>query len=276
MVEGSALSAIQARFPDRVYDVGIAEQHAVTFSAGLATGGMRPVCLLYSTFLQRAIDQIVHDVCIPGLPVVFAIDRAGLVGADGATHQGAYDIALLRPFPSMAQWAPVTGDDLSPLLQAALKRDGPTSLRFPRGTVPKVPSGFASLRPGRARWLRQVENADRVLVTLGPLGLAALEAAQTHPRWAVLDAGAVAPLDVESLREAAQVGEWWVVEEGTPKGGLGSALLEWVAEERLPVHVTQLALPHRFIRHGDARVQRAELGLDAAGIARAVSKLEHA
>src|SRR5262249_12047172 len=134
MLEGSALTLLQRRFPKRVFDVGIAEQHAITFSAGLAAGGLRPVCCIYSTFLQRAYDQVVHDVGLPGLPVVVAIDRAGLVGADGATHQGAYDIAFLRPLPGLSLMAPVSGDDLAPMLETALQGSRPSAIRFPRGT----------------------------------------------------------------------------------------------------------------------------------------------
>lgn len=147
MLEGSALTGLKARFPDRVHDVGIAEQHAVTFCAGLAAAGAKPVCVIYSTFLQRAYDQVVHDVCLPGLPVVFAVDRAGLVGADGATHQGAYDVSFLRPLPGLTQWAPVVGEDLAPLLATALEAPGPSVLRFPRGTLPEAPRSCRWARP---------------------------------------------------------------------------------------------------------------------------------
>ncbi|MBN9684503.1 MULTISPECIES: 1-deoxy-D-xylulose-5-phosphate synthase [unclassified Corallococcus] len=306
MLEGSALTGLKARFPDRVHDVGIAEQHAVTFCAGLAAAGAKPVCVIYSTFLQRAYDQVVHDVCLPGLPVVFAVDRAGLVGADGATHQGAYDVSFLRPLPGLTQWAPVVGEDLGPMLATALQSNGPSVLRFPRGTLPDLPPelarsgaeapgpasagqpthdtragsvggmGFTASRmapaafslPG-ARWLKRVAGSRLTLVTLGPLGLSALEAARSEPDWSVLDARRAWPLDEAALLEAAAGGHVVVAEEGTVRGGLGSAVLELYAASGVSPRVTLLGMPDVFLPHGDARVQRTQLGLDAAGLRRA-------
>lgn len=271
MLEGSALTGLKARFPDRVHDVGIAEQHAVTFCAGLAAAGARPVCVVYSTFLQRAYDQVVHDVCLPGLPVVFALDRAGLVGADGATHQGAYDVSFLRPLPGLTQWAPVVGEDLAPLLTTALQAPGPSVLRFPRGTLPALPpelvTGDAPV--SGARWLKRAATPRLTLVTLGPLGLAALEAVRDEPDWSVLDARRAWPLDAAALLEAAEGGHVVVAEEGTTRGGLGSAVLELYAAEGVGPRVRLLGMPDVFLPHGDARVQRAQLGLDAAGLRRA-------
>jgi 1-deoxy-D-xylulose-5-phosphate synthase len=268
MLEGSALSSLQKRFPQRVFDVGIAEQHAVTFTAGLAAGGLRPVCCIYSTFLQRSYDQVIHDVCLPGLPVVLAIDRAGLVGADGATHQGAYDIAFLRPLPGLSLMAPASGDDLAPMLQTALQASGPCALRFPRGTLPAVPPTLpredAPIRG--ARWLKRAAQPTLAIAALGPLALAALEAAKDEPHWSVLDARFASPLDRQALREAAAAGRLLTVEEGTVRGGFGSAVLELCAEEGLQVRVRCLGLPDRFVRHGDARAQRVELGLHPEGI----------
>ncbi|MFB1481521.1 1-deoxy-D-xylulose-5-phosphate synthase [Corallococcus sp. RDP092CA] len=273
MLEGSALTGLKARFPDRVHDVGIAEQHAVTFCAGLAAAGAKPVCVIYSTFLQRAYDQVVHDVCLPGLPVVFAVDRAGLVGADGATHQGAYDVSFLRPLPGLTQWAPVVGEDLAPLLATALQAPGPSVLRFPRGTLPEVPPELASASPEvpvtGARWLKRAPGSRLTLVTLGPLGLSALEAARSEPDWSVLDARRAWPLDEAALLEAAAGGHVVVAEEGTTRGGLGSAVLELYAASGVSPRVTLLGMPDVFLPHGDARVQRAQLGLDAAGLRRA-------
>ncbi|NOK13356.1 1-deoxy-D-xylulose-5-phosphate synthase [Corallococcus exercitus] len=279
MLEGSALTGLKARFPDRVHDVGIAEQHAVTFCAGLAAAGAKPVCVIYSTFLQRAYDQVVHDVCLPGLPVIFAVDRAGLVGADGATHQGAYDVSFLRPLPGLTQWAPVVGEDLAPMLAAALQASGPSVLRFPRGTLPDLPPELANAEseasrpdaltvPG-ARWLRRVPGSRLTLVTLGPLGLSALEAARNEPGWSVLDARRAWPLDEAALLEAAAGGHVVVAEEGTVRGGLGSAVLELYAAAGISPRVKLLGMPDVFLPHGDARVQRTELGLDAAGLRRA-------
>jgi 1-deoxy-D-xylulose-5-phosphate synthase len=276
MLEGSALVELKARYPARVHDVGIAEQHAVTFCAGLAAAGLKPVCVVYSTFLQRALDQVIHDVCLPGLPVVFALDRAGLVGADGATHQGAYDVAMLRPLPGMRVAAPVVGEDLPGLLRDALAHRGPTALRFPRGTLPALPPGFAPTQPPvqGARWLKRAASPTLTLVTLGPLALAALEAAAQEPGWSVLDARFASPLDAGALREAAACGRVLVAEEGTTRGGLGSAVLELYAAEGLGARVRLVGLPDAFVPHGDARVQRAAFGLDSAGLRAAGQALE--
>ena len=271
MLEGSGLGRLAARFPDRVFDVGIAEPHAVAFAAGLAAGGARPVVCLYSTFLQRAVDQIIHDVALPGLSVVFAIDRAGLVGADGATHQGAFDVALLRPVPGMTVMAAAAGEDFPALLATALASKGPSALRYPRGTLPALPT---ALHPGvepveGARWMKRASAPRLCVVALGPLALVALEAASGEKRWSVLDARFASPLDRAALCEAAASGAVLVVEEGTVRGGLGSAVLELFAEEGLTPRVRLLGLPDAFVRHGDARAQRARLGLDAAGLRRA-------
>ncbi|WNG18402.1 1-deoxy-D-xylulose-5-phosphate synthase [Cystobacter fuscus] len=276
MLEGSALVRLQQRFPERVFDVGIAESHAVTFCAGLAATGLRPVCAIYSTFLQRAYDQIIHDVCLPGLPVLFAVDRAGLVGADGATHQGTYDVASLRPIPGLTIMAPVTGEDVPELLATALALPGPSLMRFPRGTLPEWPAGLAPEAPetGRgARWLKRARAPRVCLLTLGPLALSALEAAAAEPDWSVVDARFVTPLDEAAVLEAAACGRLVVAEEGTTHGGLGSAVLELLVARRVTARVTRLGMPDVFVPHGDARVQRAQLGLDAAGLRRAAQAL---
>jgi 1-deoxy-D-xylulose-5-phosphate synthase len=275
MLEGSALVGLKDRFPGRVHDVGIAEQHAVAFSAGLAARGARPVCLLYSTFLQRAMDQLVHDVVLPGLRVTLALDRAGLVGADGATHQGAFDLALLRPLPGLRLYAPVVGEDMDALLATALAGPGPAALRFPRGTLPDVPTGFPpSIAPVQTgRWLLRPEAPQACVVALGPLALAALEAARGVPDVAVLDARVLSPLDVAAVDAACEMGRVLTVEEGTTHGGLGSAVLERAAHTGRRPRVRLLGLPDAFVRHGDARAQRQALGLDAAGIADALRAL---
>ncbi|MBL8917432.1 MAG: 1-deoxy-D-xylulose-5-phosphate synthase [Myxococcaceae bacterium] len=271
MIEGSSLGGLQARFPARVFDVGIAEQHAVTFAAGLAKSGARPIVCLYSTFLQRAYDQIVHDVVLPGLPVVFAVDRAGLVGADGATHQGVFDVSLLRPLPGLSLTSPVFLDDLGTLLDAALARRGPSAVRFPRGVVtgPRPPS----IVPAPAtRWLRRVEGGELTCVTSGVTGLQALEACEGRP-WSVLDVGELCELDEGPLREAAR-GRLLVIEEVMPRGGLFDAVLEGLARVGCAPLVAQVALPaHRIVRHGEANAQRRELGLSSDGIERAAREL---
>ncbi len=275
MLEGSALVGLKQRYPTRVFDVGIAEQHAVTFCAGLAATGLRPVCAIYSTFLQRAYDQVIHDVCLPGLPVILAVDRAGLVGADGATHQGTYDVASLRALPGLTMMAPVAGEDVPALLETALTLPGPSMLRFPRGTLPALPPGVSPgpLPVQGARWLRRASGERLNFITLGPLGLTALEAAADEPRWGVLDARFVTPLDEGAVLEAAACGRLVVVEEGTTRGGLGSAVLELLAARGVGARVRLLGMPDAFVPHGDARVQRAELGLDAAGLRRAAESL---
>jgi 1-deoxy-D-xylulose-5-phosphate synthase len=182
---------LKAEFKHRVFDVGIAEQHAAAFCAGLASQGLKPVLCIYSTFLQRAYDQVIHDIALPGLPVVLGIDRSGLVGADGATHQGAYDCAFLRPVPGLSQLAPVVGGDIVPMLSFALSAKGPTAIRFPRGTLPQVEDGLAKVSLPKARFLKHAGQPELTFVTLGPLGLTALEAAHAeppgaswmHPRW---------------------------------------------------------------------------------------------
>ncbi len=261
MLEGSSLTRLAERFPDRVHDVGIAEQHAVTFAAGLAHAGLKPVVCIYSTFLQRAYDQLVHDVVLPRLPVVFAVDRAGLVGADGATHQGMFDLSFARALPGLRVVGPVWGEDLPLLLDQALAAGGPTALRFPRGTVP---SGPAPAPPG-VRWLQDPPGAELCLVAFGSMVLPALEAARGE-NWAVIDAG-VLPLAetlVQRLRSARAL---LTLEEGTTRGGLGSAVLEAIADQPTPPRVKLLGLPgDRFVRHGEARAQRHALGLDAEGI----------
>lgn len=270
MLEGSSLTGLKARFPDRVYDVGIAEQHAVAFAAGLAHAGLRPVVCLYSTFLQRAYDQVIHDVALPNLPVVIAVDRAGLVGADGATHQGLFDVAALRTVPNLEVAAATFGDDLETLLDYALEVGRPVAIRFPRGTLPPKPADVAPSEGARARWLRRVSNPQLTFVGLGPLVLSALAAAQSNPKWAVVDARFVAPLDENAIQVAATSGAIVTVEEGSERGGLGSAVLETLARLRLTPRVRVMALPAvGFIRHGDARVQRSEFGLDVTGLTRA-------
>ncbi|MGZ5958395.1 MAG: transketolase C-terminal domain-containing protein, partial [Myxococcaceae bacterium] len=206
----------------------------------------------------------------------FAIDRAGLVGADGATHQGTYDLAFLRPLPGVRIFAPTVGEDVDPVLETALAGSGPAAFRFPRGTLPTTP---ASLRVETgpvlgARWLRRPEPAAAAVLTLGPLGLAALEAAEAlEVPTAVLDVRALAPLDVARILEACATGHVVTVEEGTVHGGLGSAVLELLAARGLSPRVRTLGLPDAPVPHGDARAQRRTLGLSSEGIVAAVRSI---
>ncbi len=283
MLEGTGLSRAKQRFPDRTYDVGIAEQHAVTFAAGLACEGMRPVVAIYSTFLQRAYDQIIHDVALQELPVTFAIDRGGLVGADGKTHQGAFDLAYLRCVPNLAVMAPADENELRLMLATALAHEGPAAFRFPRGAgAGALLEGTPAPLPfGKARLARSAgPRPDVLIVSAGSTLAAALEAAgllaQEGVGVAVVDARFVKPLDEELLGQLAGSTQRVVtVEEGAVAGGFGSACLELFARrDLLPrLRVRQLGLPDRFITHGDVARQRAALGLDAAGIAGAAREL---
>jgi 1-deoxy-D-xylulose-5-phosphate synthase len=276
MLEGSSLTGLATRFGPRVHDAGIAEQHAVTLAAGLAARGLLPVVCIYSTFLQRALDQVIHDVVLPGLPVTFAIDRAGLVGADGATHQGTYDLAFLRPLAGLRLYAPTFGEDVDSVLETALGGPGPAAFRFPRGTLPTTPSEL-QIEPGPlhgARWLRRPERPVAAILSLGPLGVSALEAAEAlELPTAVLDVRVLAPLDVAAVLDACAAGHVVTVEEGTVHGGLGSAVLELLAAHGLSPRVKTLGLPDAPVPHGDARVQRRALGLSPEGIAAAVRSL---
>ncbi len=283
MLEGTGLIRAKKLFPDRTYDVGIAEQHAVTFAAGLACEGLRPVVAIYSTFLQRAYDQIIHDVALQRLPVTFALDRGGLVGADGKTHQGAFDLAYLRCVPNMVLMAPADENEMRHMLATALAHDGPSAFRFPRAFGLGVPLDAAprALPLGRARVVRNpTPRADVVLLSVGTALAPALAAAdaldQEGIRAAVVDARFVKPLDEEVVCGlAASTRRVVTVEEGALAGGFGSACLEAFERRGLlsQVRVRRLGLPDEFITHGEVSKQRSQFGLDAAGIAAAAREL---
>ncbi len=271
MPDGTGLDRFAQRHPDRVYDVGIAEQHAVTFAAGLATEGLRPVCAIYSSFLQRAFDQIMHDVALQKLPVVFAIDRAGLVGADGPTHHGALDLTYLRAIPHLVVAAPRDERDLAGLLSSAAQSDRPFALRFPRGAAPGVEVGgeIAPFEIGRGERLRRGD--DVALVGLGKtvpvLCDAAERLAAAGIRAEVIDARFAKPLDAELLVEAARrCGHVVSVEDHAATGGFGGALLELLAEAAPGARVRVLGLPDRFVEHGAVDAQWREAGLDAESV----------
>jgi 1-deoxy-D-xylulose-5-phosphate synthase len=278
MPDGTGLDRFAERHPDRAYDVGIAEQHAVTFAAGLATEGLRPVCAIYSSFLQRAFDQIVHDVALQELPVVFALDRAGLVGADGPTHHGALDLAYLRMVPNLVVCAPRDENQLQHLLATAVESGGPFALRFPRGAAPGVAldPDPKPLPIGRGELLR--DGSDVALVALGkPVG-AALAAAERLARAgvsaAVVDARFAKPLDVELLAEVGErCGALVTVEDHALAGGFGSAVLEALADAAPAVRVRRLGLPDRFFEHGEVDDQWRAAGIDADSIAAAAARL---
>ncbi len=270
MREGSGMVEFHQRFPDRYYDVGIAEQHAVTFGAGMACEGLRPVVAIYSTFLQRAYDQPVHDVALQKLPMVLALDRAGLVGADGPTHAGAYDIPFLRCIPNVSIACPADEAECYRLLSTAYAQDHAVAVRYPRGAGvgAALPDDLEGLPFGKGELRRQGRRV--AILAFGTLLQPALAAAEAldatvvNMRWAK-------PLDLELLLEVARSHEAIVtLEEGAIAGGAGSAVLEALQAARLPLPVLQLGLPDRFIEHGDHAGLLSQLGLDAAGIERSV------
>jgi 1-deoxy-D-xylulose-5-phosphate synthase len=275
MADGTGLDRFREVFPERFYDVGIAEQHAVTFAAGLASEGMKPVPAIYSTFLQRAYDQVVHDVCLQNLDVTFVLDRAGVVGADGATHQGLYDLAYLRALPNMVVMAPKDENELRHMLVTAIDHPGPAALRFPRGAGLGVPldPDLKALPLACAELLRDGEDA--AIVALGSMVHPALEAAAELAgeglSVAVLNARFVKPLDAERILSLARRCAVLVtVEEHAAMGGFGGAVLELLAASGQQVSARCLGVPDRLVEHGDPAELLAGLGLDAPGIARAV------
>ena len=266
MREGSGMVEFERRFPDRYFDVGIAEQHAVTFAAGLACEGLKPVVAIYSTFLQRAYDQLIHDVALQNLPVVFALDRAGLVGADGATHAGAYDIAFVRCIPNMAVATPADEAETRQLLSTAYAQSQPVTVRYPRGAGAGIPtpSDLNGLPFGRGEIRRQGQRV--AILAFGSLLYPALKAAEAldatvaNMRW-------VKPLDVELLLSIAQDHELIVtVEEGCRMGGAGSAVMEALQAAGVVRPVLVLGLADTFTEHGDPAHLLALQGLDAKGI----------
>jgi 1-deoxy-D-xylulose-5-phosphate synthase len=280
MPDGTSLGKFGAVYPDRFYDVGIAEEHGVTFAAGMAAAGARPVCAIYSTFLQRALDQIIHDVALQNLPVTFCMDRAGLVGADGATHQGVFDIPYLRMIPNMVCMAPSDEDELVGALATALDHSGPAALRFPRGcgvgvAITPNPSPWPL---GKARWLRIEKNATTSILALGPTVHEALAAAEILGAEGipanVVDMRFIKPIDEALILELAsdEAMHFITAEEGVLSGGFGSAVAEVLADHGLLRRVTRLGVPDRFIEHGDVADQYASFGLDRAGIAQAARR----
>jgi 1-deoxy-D-xylulose-5-phosphate synthase len=274
MREGSGLVEFEKRFPARYFDVGIAEQHAVTFAAGLACEGQKPVVAIYSTFLQRAYDQAIHDVAIQNLPVLFALDRAGLVGADGATHAGNYDIAYLRCVPNMSVLAPADENECRMALTTAFRHDGPAAVRYPRGSGAGVAidPGLDELPWGRGEIRRRIERppaqpGQRIaILAFGTLLYPALAAAESLDAT-VANMRFVKPLDVALVTELARSHDAIVtVEEGSLMGGAGSAVLETLAAAKIEIPVLNLGLPDAFIEHGDPAKLLAQCGLDAAGI----------
>jgi len=270
MREGSGLVEFSQRFPARYFDVGIAEQHALTFAAGLACDGLRPVVAIYSTFLQRAYDQLIHDICLQNLPVLFAVDRAGLVGADGPTHHGAFDLSYLRCLPNMVVMAPADENECRQMLFTAFQHDGPTAVRYPRGSGPGTPvdTEMQALPLGKAEVRRRGSRV--ALLAFGDRLAAALEAGTAFDAT-VVNMRYVKPLDEELIGDLARTHELLItIENNAAAGGAGSAVGECLARAGLAPTLVNLGLPDRFIEHGESRELLSECGLDAAGIRRTV------
>ena len=277
MREGSGMVEYSRLFPGRYVDCGIAEQHAVTFAAGLACEGLKPVVAIYSTFLQRGYDQLIHDVALQKLPVVFALDRAGIVGADGATHAGVFDIPYLRCIPNMAIACPSDENECRDLLTVAHAQDLPVAVRYPRGTGPGAPIQMglpdlkeAKSRIGKGRVCRQ--GRDVLMLAFGPLLAPTLQVAEQIDAT-VVDMRWVKPLDVDLLLPLAREHNRVVVlEEGAVQGGAGSAVMECLHEHRIMRDVLALGISDAFTEHGDPKALLAEQGLDAAGIKASIER----
>ncbi|MFQ5933777.1 MAG: 1-deoxy-D-xylulose-5-phosphate synthase [Dehalococcoidia bacterium] len=276
MLDGTGLTQVKRRFPNRVFDVGVAEQHAVTVAAGMAKGGLKPVVAIYSTFLQRAFDQIVHDLCLQNLPVVIGVDRAGLVGEDGKTHQGVFDIAFLRCLPNMVVAAPKDENELQHLIHTAIQHEGPMAVRYARGPgygVDMDPE-LQELPLGKGELIR--EGTDLSLIALGSMVYPAMEAAEALAKegveCSVINARFVKPLDEELiLGSASRTGRVVTLEEHMIMGGFGSAVVELV-ERAMPkgAKVSVLGVPDQIIEHGPRAELRASVDLDVQGILRRV------
>ncbi|MFI5220891.1 MAG: 1-deoxy-D-xylulose-5-phosphate synthase [Bacteroidia bacterium] len=280
MLSGSSLNIMMSKLPARTFDVGIAEQHAVTFSAGLATQGMVPFCNIYSSFMQRAYDQVVHDVAIQNLHVVFCMDRAGVAGADGPTHHGMLDIPFMRCVPNMTVSAPMNEEELRNLMFTAQleKNSGPFSIRYPRGSgvMPNWKTPFTEIEIGKGRKLRDGE--DVALITIGHIGNLAVDAANMLAidgiNVAHYDLRFVKPIDEEMLHEIfGKFKKIITVEDGTILGGMGSAVLEFMSKNNYNSEIKMLGMPDRIVEHGEQSELYAECGYDASAIIKAVRAL---
>ncbi|WP_019502632.1 1-deoxy-D-xylulose-5-phosphate synthase [Pseudanabaena sp. PCC 6802] len=272
MATGTGLDKLQAKLPDQYIDVGIAEQHAITLAAGLACEGMLPVAAIYSTFLQRAFDQIIHDVCIQNLHVFFCMDRAGIVGADGPTHQGMYDIAYLRCIPNMVLMAPKDEAEMQQMMVTGIQHNGPIAMRYPRGNgygVPMQSGGWEALPIGKAEVLRQ--GNDVLLVAYGSMVYPAMQVAEIlmeHGVQAtVVNARFAKPLDIETIAPLARrIGKVFTLEEGCTMGGFGSAVMEALMDEGIVVPVDRIGVPDILVDHASPNESFADLGLTSGQI----------
>ncbi|MGH7128590.1 MAG: transketolase C-terminal domain-containing protein, partial [Planctomycetaceae bacterium] len=277
MCEGNKLGEIRSGFPDRFFDTGICEGHAVAFAAGMAKAGMRPIADIYSTFLQRSFDQIFQEVALQNLPVTFCLDRAGLCGPDGPTHHGVFDLSYMRVFPNMVVMAPGDGQDVAPMLDFALRHDGPVSLRYPKANAETVERDVSPVELGKAEVYRW--GPDGMFIACGALFPACVRAAE-QLRAAGLDVGVInarfaKPVDAETIGRAIEESGFVItVEENTLRGGFGSAVLEAASAAGVRTDTVRcLGVPDRFIEHGDRGELLADLGLDEAGLAAAAQAL---
>lgn len=279
MPSGSSMNIMMKAMPDRAFDVGIAEQHAVTFSAGLATQGFIPFCNIYSTFMQRAYDQVIHDVCLQDLPVVFCLDRAGFAGADGPTHHGAYDIAYMRCIPNMVVSSPMNEEELRNLMYTAqLQKRGAFTIRYPRGqgVMPDWRKPFREIPVGKGRKIK--DGKDLAILTIGHIGNYAVEACRMledeQVSTAHYDMRFVKPLDEELLHEIFSNFRYVLtVEDGCLQGGFGSAVLEFMADKGYTSKVVRLGIPDKVVEHGEQLELHAECGFDPEGICNTALKL---
>ncbi|MHB2025163.1 MAG: 1-deoxy-D-xylulose-5-phosphate synthase [Elusimicrobiota bacterium] len=277
MPEGTGLDAFRDRFPNRYFDVGLAEQHAVTFAGGLACEGYKPIVAIYSTFLQRAYDQIEHDICLQNLPVVFALDRAGLVGEDGPTHHGVFDYSYLRMLPRMTVMAPADENELQHMLRTALSIDGPASLRYPRGAAQGIAMDPEPKILPIGKGVRLREGTDITLAAVGSRVYPALEAAKELEEIgisaAVVNMRFIKPLDVDLLREScAKTPNLVTIEDNALQGGFGSAVLEALGEAGIKADILRLGIPDRFIDHGAPAILYDAAGISAPKIVRRVAE----
>ncbi|MCR9016949.1 1-deoxy-D-xylulose-5-phosphate synthase [Aquiflexum gelatinilyticum] len=278
MPSGSSMNIMMKEMPDRAFDVGIAEQHAVTFSAGLATQGLIPFCNIYSSFMQRAYDQVVHDVCLQNLQVVFCLDRAGFAGADGPTHHGAYDISFFRCIPNIVVSSPMDEEELRNLMYTATKFEGPFSIRYPRGQGVMVDwrTPMREIPIGQGRIIR--EGEDIAILTIGHIGNYAVTACDMLEKEgfnpAHYDMRFVKPLDEAMLHEVfSKFKKVVTVEDGCLMGGFGSAVLEWMVDNSYQAQVKRLGIPDRVVEHGEQIELHRECGFDPEGIANAVKQM---
>jgi 1-deoxy-D-xylulose-5-phosphate synthase len=272
MCEGTGLTGFAKKYPDRFYDVGIAEPHAVTFAAGLASEGARPVVAIYSTFLQRAYDEIVHDVCLQKLPVVFAVDRAGIVGEDGPTHQGVFDLSYLRHIPNLVVMAPKDAPELGSMLRLALNHKGPCAIRYPRGSsAESEPCGPFSMGQSKV----MMEGDDMAVLAIGNMVQTALGSAERLRGDGigvrVVNMRFIKPLDTAAIEDAAALGSVITVEDNVLEGGFGSAVIEYLNEKEIHnVRVRRIGIPDEFVEQGTQAELRRDYGLDEEGIYQAL------